>query len=137
LTDDANTPAVVQAAIELANEKLVEDNGRLEPFLLLENNGLREVERFTEGGIEGARARAREFDFTAGADDRCALVRVGRVGLDEDAIVVEVQDAGTDDVHVYFQRFSTKGRLLRRIKLIGDVKSAGGLKASGRRGPEG
>jgi hypothetical protein len=115
---------LVSDAIARAAETL-ETGQSFEPFVIVERDGLRDVVRFRRDQLAGARTAVAEFADSATGSDRCGLVHEGRVGMDEEAIVVEVQDGGKGDVEVFIQRFRPNLGLFRGFKLIGGPTSAG------------
>jgi hypothetical protein len=123
MSEIAEPPRIVVEGVELGREALVERAGELAPVLISERDGSRSVERFDE--IGDARQAAAEFARDAGADDRSALVYRGHVGLDDDAIEVELREADRGEVVVFFQRFEVGGRFRRGPRLAGEITLAG------------
>ena len=115
---------LVADAVEAA-ESLLRSGESLSPFFLIDRLGDRRSEQFEDDALSEAKARLAEFLRTAAGDERCALVYVGRVGHDEDAIVIESGQPVRGEAEVYIQRFRPRRGRLRGFKLIGEPKPVG------------
>jgi hypothetical protein len=91
--------------------------------------GDRRVEQFDAAALPDAKEKLGEFVRTAAGDESCALVHIGRVGADEDAIVIERGAAGRGEVGVFVQHFRPKRGRLRPFKLIGRAEPVGTTQA--------
>jgi hypothetical protein len=123
-------------AAEEATRKLAEDaaaigidalrtGGSLDPFLVIELDGLRDTEHFAADALPRARERAARLSRPSAGRQACALVYAGRVGVGQEAVLVEVQRAGSDEVEVFRQAYRPRGGRLRPFKPIGDLTFAG------------
>jgi hypothetical protein len=123
MEDPARRDLVVDA-VEIAESRL-RTGERLGPFMITDRWGDRRVEEFDIAAISDAKKKLGEFMRTAAGDERCALVYVGRAGVDEDAIVIERGDAGHSEVRVFVQHFRPRRGRLRRFKLVGQAQPTG------------
>jgi hypothetical protein len=112
--------------VELVSSQL-EAGEEVVPLVISERWGDRRVEHSGKEGLETARAQFVELVRRMAGDERCALVRVGHVGLGEDAILVEVAGPGAPEAEVFVQRFRPKRGPLRGFKLVGEPSRAGTL----------
>ena len=115
---------LVVHAVEIAESHLRSGHGLI-PFMITDRWGDRRVEQFEREGPGGAQARFWDFVRTAAGDETCALVYVGRVDLDEEAIVIEHGQAGRQEADVFIQRFRPRRGPLRGFKLIGEPTPVG------------
>jgi hypothetical protein len=115
---------LLEDAVEIAESRLCTGE-RLHPFMITDRWGDRRVEEFDIAALSDAKKKLGEFIRTAAGDERCVLVFVGRVGYDEDAIVIARGLAGRDDAQVFVQRFRPRRGRLRRFKLIGQAQPLG------------
>jgi hypothetical protein len=111
-------------AVEIAESRLCTGE-RLGPFMITDRWGDRRVEEFDIAALSDAKKKLGEFIRTAAGDERCVLVYVGRVGYDEDAIVIERGLAGRGEAQVFVQQFRPRRGRLRRFKLIGQAQPVG------------
>jgi hypothetical protein len=121
MEDPAQRDLLVDA-VEIAESKL-RAGERLGPFMITDRWGDRRVEELV--AVSDAKKKLGEFMRTAAGDERCALVYVGRVGVDEDAIVIERGEAGHGEVRVFVQHFRPRRGRLRRFKLVGQPQPTG------------
>jgi hypothetical protein len=119
---------LLDEAVFVATSRL-RDGDRLEPVMILERWGVRHFERFEDHDLSAAKSALSRFVLTPG-DDFGVLVYYGRVGHDEDAILVEHARAGGRVVEVFAQRFRPRRGPLRGFKLIGDLRHVGSVDAS-------
>lgn len=97
----------------------------LRPFLVFETKDAgREVQHILHADLEATRRRAAEFAASTQAR-RVAFVSEGHVARDQEAIIVEVQEAGDETLAVFYQRFRRKAGLRRTFKLMGQPTLAG------------
>jgi hypothetical protein len=92
-------------------------------LLITDRSGDLRVEEFD--GISPGRTRMVEFLRGAAGDASCALVFIGRVKLDESAIVIECGVEGSSEVEVFVQRFRPRKGRFRGFKLLGEIESIG------------
>jgi hypothetical protein len=124
ITAGESTRNLAADAVAVASDVLKSGNA-LSPFLIIELDGLRDIEYFEVDAIQRARERASLLSRPSSRDQLCALVYEGRVGMDESAILVEVGRAGEAEVEVFTQAFRPDGGRFRRFKLIGELSLAG------------
>lgn len=122
--EDTPRGSLVVEAVETAESSL-RAGQELAPFMITDRWGDRRVEDFEADDLGGAQARLSDFLRTAAGDETCALVYIGRVGTDEEAIFVEHVRAGQQEAAVFVQRFRPKRGPLRRFKLLGDPTPLG------------
>jgi hypothetical protein len=114
---------LVIGAVMIAESRL-RSGQELAPFMITDRLG-DALEEF-EGEDPGTgQARFREYVRTAAGDEACALVYVGHVDLDEEAIVIERGQAGRQEAELFVQRFRPRRGLLRGFKLVGEPTPVG------------
>jgi hypothetical protein len=119
-----STHKLAADAVAIATDML-KDGNKLMPLLIVELNGLRDVEHFEPDALQEARTKALRLSRLWMPDQVCALVYEGRVRMNQRAILVEVQRAGQEEVEVFSQPFRRKAGRFRPFKLIGEVTLAG------------
>lgn len=92
-------------------------------LLITDRSGELRVEEFD--GISPGRTRMVELLRGAAGEASCALVFVGRVKLDESAIVIERGVEGSSEVEVFVQRFRPRKGRFRGFKLLGEIQPIG------------
>jgi hypothetical protein len=127
MEDPARRDLLVDA-VEIAESRL-RTGERLGPFMITDRWGDRRVEEFDIGALSDAKKKLGGFMRAAAGDERCVLVYVGRVGVEEDAIVIERGEAGRGEVGVFVQHFRPRHGRLRRFKLIGQTEPVGTTEA--------
>ena len=115
---------LLDEAVETA-ESLLKGGGSLSPFMITDHWGDRRVEQFEPEALDAAQTSFRGFMRTAAGDESCALVYVGPVADDSDAIVVECGRAGEREAEVFVQHFRPRRSRLRGFKLIGHAQPVG------------
>lgn len=105
-------------------ESRLRSGRELSPFITTDR--LRDsLEEFEFDDLSEAQARRAEFLRSAEGGESCALVYLGHVGLDEEAIVIERGRAGQQEAKVFVQRFRPRRGPLRGFKLLGDPRPVG------------
>jgi hypothetical protein len=115
-------------AVEIAESRL-RTGERPGPFMITDRWGDRRVEAFDLAALPDAKKKLGEFMRTAAGDERCVLAYIGRVGHDEDAIVIERGEPGRGEVGVFVQHFRPRRGRVRRFKLIGQTEPVGTTEA--------
>jgi hypothetical protein len=111
-------------AVETA-ESVLRTGGHLAPFIITDRWGDARVEKFDTDALTDGKAKFWEFVHgTPGAEAR-ALVYIGRVGLGEEAIVIERGQAGTGEAEVFVQHFRPRRNRFRGFKLSGQPTPVG------------
>jgi hypothetical protein len=103
----------------------LEAGEQMAPTMLADRWGDRRAEQFDRKDLGAAQQKLSEFLHGAAGDEACALVYIGRVRSDEDAIIIEYGQAGRSEAEVFVQRFRPRRGRLRRFKLIGQPTPVG------------
>jgi hypothetical protein len=114
--------SLVAEAVDTAASFLKEGEEPV-PILITDSWGDRRTEHFAETGLLGAKEKFGAFVSGASGEQTCALVYIGHVDLDEDAIVVELGKPGEDDAAMFVQRFRPRKGPLRGFKLRGELRA--------------
>jgi hypothetical protein len=115
---------VLEEAVEVAKARL-EVGDDLIPLLIIDRWGDRRIERFEPDvlpdALSAAKERFADFLRSAGGEEECALVYLGRDD-GEEAILIERGGAGYGPPGVLVQRFRPRRGRFRGFKLIGKPK---------------
>ena len=122
MPEDGRPGSLVAEAVETA-ASFLKTGEQPQPILITDSWGDRRTEHFAETGLLGAREKFGAFVRGATGEETCALVYVGHVDLDEDAIVVELGQPGNEHAGMFIQRFRPRKGPLRGFKLRGELRA--------------
>lgn len=107
------------AALDHAIGSIAHAGGPMTPFVIATENGSGTLHRFVASTVEEGVERAREFIRRAGPETTQVVLAVdGYVTIDDvrtDAVLVEVQAAGTPTSDVFAQRYEIRDGELTEI----------------------
>ena len=124
MTEDGPPETLVAEAVETA-ASFLKRGEEPDPMLITDRWGDRRAEYFSRTGLLGAKEKFGALVSGATGEQTCALVYIGHVDLDEDAIVVELGQPGRTDVGMFVQRFRPRKGPLRGFKLRGELRAIG------------
>jgi len=109
-------------------ESIKDSKGPLIPFLLIENRGQRNLQRFVSETLEESLASARQYlAELADTPEFAVIVYDGYLTVEEkkyDAVMVEGFDQNDAKVYAIAQRYQPK-KLLSKFKEVGNVAFLG------------
>lgn len=118
-TDRPELMDVMFAALDHAVGSIAHAGGPMTPFVLCAEGDRAELHRFVAATVEEGLERAREFVQSLGPEiSQVALAYDGYVTIDDvrsDAVMIEVQAAGTPTSDVFAQRYEIAGGSLSEI----------------------